>query len=868
MPKEISKAYDANLVEKDIYQAWEESGFFNPDNLTDAKDAYCISMPPPNVTGILHLGHALENTLMDIEVRYQRMQGKKALLIPGTDHAAVATQARVEDNLKKQGIANPRQQLGRDGLLEKIREYAEDSKSNILNQIKRMGTSCDWSRLAYTFDETRSETVYTIFKKMYEDKLIYKGYRVVNWSVVGQSTCSDDELVYVDQPAKIYTFKYSADFPIAIASTRPETKLGDTAVAVHPDDERYQKYIGQKFIVDVGTVKPLTIKIIADSNVDPKYGTGAVGVTPAHSQIDFEMYEKNKEIGLIQVIGQDGKMTENAGQIYAGLSAVMAREKFVAWLKENNLLIEEKETEHNVGTSDRFKDVVEALPMEQWFVDVNKKIPSKNKSLKDLMRTAVTSGLNNDVSKKISIQPERFKQTYMQWLDNLRDWNISRQIWWGHRIPIWYRDDEIIVSDVAPDGNGWKQDEDTLDTWFSSGTWTFSTLGWPSETNDYKNYHPTAWMQMGYEILFFWMARMILMSAYALNDIPFRSVYIHGILRDKDGQKFSKSAGNGIDPILMIDKYGCDALRMSLIKGVTPGNDARFYEDKVLASRNFINKLWNVSRYIIMSSDEIKISQLNINTVADHWIISKLQNLIQSTKDNLDKYNFSQAGENLYDFMWRDLADWYLEITKFQPNQEILIYILDNLLRLLHPFIPFVTEEIWQNFDTDKLLMIEAWPVVDGKLIDNETEAEFKNIQDIIIQIRNLRTQYKIAPSKIFAVYTQADIHENIKQIISKLARVEINCAWTDAKNKITEVSNADYKFKIILGELIDIDAEKTRLAKEIFALEKYTSSLEKKLANKNFTANAPAQVIEQELAKLSEKTKILKDLKKSLENL
>ena len=856
--KDIPKAYEAKKVEDQIYKTWEKSGFFNPDNLEGARDPFCISMPPPNVTGILHLGHALENALMDIETRYQRMKGKKVLLLPGTDHAAVATQARVEDELKKQGIENPRKELGREKLLQKIRDYAEDSKSTILNQIKKMGTSCDWSRLAYTFDETRSKTVNTIFEKMYKDGLIYKGYRVVNWSTKGQSTCSDDELVYVDKKTKVYTFKYSKDFPIAIASTRPETKLGDTAVAVHPKDKRYKKYIGEKFSVDVGAKEPLNITIIADESVEPEFGTGALGVTPAHSQIDFEIYEKNKDIGLIQVIGQDGKMTAEAGKEYQGLEAIKARKKFVEWLKNNNLLEEEKEIEHNVGTSDRFGDVVEALPMDQWFVDVNKKIAGKNKSLKDLMRAAV---------KKINIQPKRFEKTYLQWIDNLRDWNISRQIWWGHRIPIWYKDKEIKVSSESP-GKGWEQDEDTLDTWFSSGTWTFSTLGWPEKTEDLKTYHPTAWMQMGYEILFFWMARMILMSSYALDELPFKDVYIHGMLRDKQGKKFSKSAGNGIDPIEMIDKYGCDALRVSLIKGVTPGNDSRFYEDKVEASRNFVNKLWNISRYIITSCEDLEIKKLEIKTVADHYIVSKLQNLIEETEKNLDRYNFGQVSEDLQEFLWHDFADWYLEITKFQPNKEVLIYVLDNLLRLLHPFIPFVTEEIWKNFGTGKLLMVEAWPQKEARMLDKKAEKEFTDLQDIITQIRNIRTQYKISPAKIITLYCLQKQPDTKKQIIEKLARCEIKSENTPGQKKITEISNSEYKFRLILGDLIDVEAEKKRLEKKIQDLERYVNGVKKKLDNKSFIKKAPEQVVQKEKNNLEEKTKILKDLEQNLQKL
>jgi len=461
---ELEKNYNITN-EGEIYKKWEESGFFNPDN-SQAKKVFSVLMPPPNVTGILHLGHAMENSLMDIEARFHRMKGEKTLFLPGVDHAAVATQAKVEAELMKQGIKNPRAELGREGLLAKIREYAETSKATIIRQIKRLGSSCDWSRLAYTFDEKRSAIVFELFKKMYEDQLIYRGYRTVNWSVKGQSTLSDDELEYIEEESTLYALKYSADFPIAISTTRPETKLGDTAVAVNPDDERYQKYIGQTFTVDLGLDKPLTIKVIGESEVDMNFGTGAVGVTPAHSQTDFAWYQKNKEIGLIAVIGKDGKMTDNAGK-YAGQTVEECRQNFVAFLKDKNLLLNEEKLNHNVAISDRFRDEIEVLPMEQWFINVNLPIPGKNKSLKELMREAVTVGLNNNKNKKVNIVPERFTEAYLKWIDNLRDWCISRQIWWGHRIPIWYKGNEQMVSEENP-GEGWEQDPDTLDTWFSS----------------------------------------------------------------------------------------------------------------------------------------------------------------------------------------------------------------------------------------------------------------------------------------------------------------------------------------------------------------------------------------------------------------
>ncbi len=866
---ELPKAYNAAEVEDGIYQKWEESGYFNPDRLPGERpENFVVSMPPPNVTGVLHLGHAFENSLMDLAVRYQRMNGKRALIVPGTDHAAIATQARVEDDLRKQGIANPRQELGREELLKKIREFADNHKSVILGQIKKMGTSCDWSRLAYTFDEQRSEAVNELFRRMFEDQLIYRGYRVINWSVKGQSTCSDDELVYMDQPAKIWYFKYAKDFPIPIATTRPETKLGDTAVAVNPEDERYKQYIGQKFTVDVGAQQPLIITIIADAGVDPNYGTGAVGVTPAHSAIDYEMYLKDKSIGIIQVIGQDGKMTSAAGSVYAGLPVLEAREKFVNWLKEQNLFIKEEDTMHNVGTSDRFGDVVEALPMEQWFVDVNKKIRERGKTLKELLREAVTVGHNGDSNKIITITPERFKGIYLQRIDNLYDWCISRQIWWGHRIPIWYCDDcgQYFFSTDKPDSclqcssKNLRQDADTLDTWFSSGAWTFSTLGWPAETDDLLKYHPTDWMQMGYEIIFLWMARMILMSTYALDDIPFKDVYIHGILRAKDGRKFSKSLGNGLDPLEVIATYGTDALRLGLVRGVTAGNDSRFYLEKVEGSRNFINKLWNISRFILQGAADPRLVEAapDAKTLADKWILGKLQAAVKGASEELDKYDFSGAIEILYEFTWSDFADWYLEIAKIEGSKDdILLNILQTLLKIWHPFCPFITENIWSYLNAKDLLIVAKWPSAESSAEANSVVIkDFGLIKDIITAVRNLRSENKVEPAKQVTVkINAADKYELVKaqeEIIKRLARIEKLEYIAAAAKPAGCVGAVVGKIDIYLNleGLVDVAAETKRLEKEIQETETYAKGLYDKLTNNEFASHAPEAIVMKEKEK------------------
>lgn len=892
---ELPKAYDPKGIEETLYNRWMDSGLFNPDVCVEKNvcksDApvFSVMMPPPNVTGVLHLGHAFENTILDIQTRYQRMLGKRTLFLPGTDHAAVATQARVEKKLMdEKGIEDPRKELGREKLLEEIRAYAENSKKTIIHQVQKMGSSCDWSRLAYTFDEERSKTVNEIFVRMYNDGLIYRGYKVVNWSVKGQSTCSDDELVYKTRTSKIYTFKYSKDFPITIATTRPETKLGDTAVAVHPEDDRYKDFIGKTYTVDVGALKPLEIKIIGDTEVDPEYGTGALGVTPAHSPVDFEMYERGKrgenlEIDIIQVIGADGKMTKEAGPQYEGLTVEDAREKFVSWLKENDLLEKEEEIEQNVSTSDRFKDIVEAIPMTQWFIDVNKIIPGKEKSLKQLMKEAVATGHNNNPEKKITILPARFEKIYYNWIDNLRDWCISRQIWWGHQIPVWYHKEtgEIHVSHNGPENPAdYTRDEDTLDTWFSSGMWPFSTLNWHESLNgqlpdnhDFKQFYPTSWMQMGYEILFFWMARMILMSTYALDEIPFKDVYIHGMLRAKDGQKFSKSLGNGIDPLDMIDQYGTDALRLSLISDVSPGQDSRFYEEKVEYFRNFVNKLWNISRFIFTKVETVRFikEKPQAKTHAQEWILNKLEILTQTITNDLNAYQFSQAVEPLRDFTWHEFADWYIEIAKKEDQpDEVLLYVLQNILKLAHPMMPFITEHIWEKMtelaheekSDASMLLVQSWPTFNS--INNiESLDEFENLKNFIVDIRNARSEKKIEPAKLITleIETEDEFIKANEYIIKFLARVEnISYAKETQENSIKVVSGK-YTAYIPLDGLIDLEAEKVRIEKQIAELKPYINSLEKKLSNEQFVNNAPAQVVEKEKEKLAKAKEELENL-------
>lgn len=916
MKKDLSKVYEPQKYEDKIYKKWESSGYFNPDvcvrdNIckTDAEN-FSIVLPPPNVTGTLHIGHAAMLAIQDVLIRYHRMKGDRTLWLPGTDHAAVATESKVEKILiKEKGYKKPKQELGKENFLKEVREFAQNSHDTIVNQTKKMGSSLDWSREAYTLDKVRHKAVYTVFKKMYDDELIYRGFRVINWSVKGQSTCSDDELVHVERPAKIYTFKYSEDFPIEIATTRPETKLGDTAVAVHPKDKRYKKFIGKIFEIKnfADSQVDLKIKIIANENVDMQYGTGAVGVTPAHSSVDFDMYMTQKSLGdeieMIEVIARDGKMTEKAGN-NKGLQVLECREKVVEALKKNNLFVKEEDIIQNVGTSDRFGDVVEALPMTQWFIDVNKKFKIQNSklknikngesySLKELMQTVVKSG-------QIKIIPEQFEKVYFNWIDNLRDWCISRQIWFGHQIPVWYKtkskvnnEKEIYVGVEAPEGDDWIQDSDTLDTWFSSGLWTFSTLANSPDqiriendkiiidSDDFRNFHPNSVMETGYDILFFWVARMILMTTYVLGDIPFETVYLHGLVRDEKGKKMSKSLENTIDPLDMIKKYGADATRLSLLIGNTPGNDMRLSEEKIAGFRNFTNKLWNISRFMLLNIDDPKIDvELpKTKTLADEYILLKVNQITEAISGLFDSYQFSLAGDQLRDFTWNELADWYLEIAKVEGDKsKILNYILNTILKLWHSFIPFVTEEIWSEIYGEKEnLMIEKFPKKEK--IKNSTKildpiGDFCVLKNIITKIRATRSENKIEPAKKIDVIISAgdkkDLFEENKEIIKSLARLE-KLEIVDKANKpekYTAFIESGVEVFLDLFGTLDTEKESSRIEKEIEKIEPYIKSLEAKLNNKSFVDNAPEKVIEIEKNKLSEAKDKITKLQKQLENL
>lgn len=736
MNDKFLKPYNPTETEPRIYKMWEESGFFNPDNLPERhKEPYTIMMPPPNVTGTLHTGHALAISLEDLMIRYNRMCGKRTLYLPGTDHAAIATQSKVEKIIKKEENKS-RYDLGREELLKRITEFAQNSHDTIVSQTKIMGTSCDWSREAFTLDEKRNLAVRTVFKKMYDDGLIYRGYRIVNWDPKGQTTISDEEIVYEEREAKMYTFKYSKDFPISISTTRPETKVGDTAVAVNPEDERYKKYIGQEYDAVFCGV-PIHIKIIADKEVDKEFGTGALGVTPMHSMIDWEMADRHN-LKKVQVINEYAKMTVGDERIL-DKKTTEAREVIVEWLKSEGLLEKEEAVKQNISTAERTGGIVEPLPKLQWFIAVNKSftIPhseingiksGQETTLKEVMRNAVAGG-------QINIIPDYFGKTYFHWIDNLRDWCISRQIWYGHRIPVWYKGKEIYCGIEAPNGEGWVQDEDTLDTWFSSGMWTFSTLGWPEITKDFKFFHPTDVLETGYDILPFWVCRMILMTGYNLGTIPFKNVYFHGIIRDNKGQKVSKSLGNGIDPLDIANKFGIDALRMALVVGTAPGTDSKIDENKIRGYKNFANKIWNITRFVLTSTEGFDLSaQAGIDskpeiTIADQKILAELDTTVKDVTADIDNYRFYLASEKIYHYIWHTFADIIIEGSKSAINgtdelakkssQYTLYQILITSLKILHPFMPFVTEEIWGSLPDrqlggthkeKKMLMIEEWP--------------------------------------------------------------------------------------------------------------------------------------------------------------
>lgn len=727
VPELFLKPYNSEEHETTIYEMWEQSGFFNPETciekgVTD-KDAehFSIVLPPPNVTGTLHMGHASMLAIQDVFVRFERMRGKKTLWIPGTDSAAIATQSKVEKIIEKEGTS--RSKMGREAFLERVNAFALESQDTILNQTKRMGSSLDWGRLAYTLDETRYRAVMEAFVRMYNAGLIYRGDRIVNWDLKGQTVISDDEIVYKEEKTKFYYFQYG---PFVIGTSRPETKFGDKYVVVHPDDARYASYEhGQK--LDIEWINgPITTTVIKDTAIDMEFGTGAMTITPWHSQVDFEIAERHG-LDKEQIIDSYGKLLPIAGE-FAGQKISVARNAIVEKLREKGLLVKEEDYTHNVATAERTEGIIEPQIMRQWFVAVNKKftiphseIPGiasgSETSLTEVMRASVESGA-------VSIFPANFEKIYHHWVNNLHDWCISRQIWFGHRIPVWYRGTEIYCGVEAPEGSDWVQDPDTLDTWFSSGLWTFSTLGWPTETPDLATYHPTSLLETGYDILPFWVARMILMSGFLTGTVPFKFVYFHGLVRDGQGRKMSKSLGNIIDPLDMIAKYGADATRLSLLIQNTPGTDLKLSEDRVRGYKHFANKLWNITRFVLTATHDIPQTSGHANTEADSKLDEELSELIRSVNTHFEKHRIDLASDELYHFAWHRFADEILEESKAIlagedteakiSRQQQLRKTLTTLLTLLHPFMPFVTETIWQQLPKElkerDLLMVTKWP--------------------------------------------------------------------------------------------------------------------------------------------------------------
>ncbi len=874
MKQELDKIYLPNQQEDIIYKKWLASGFFNPDNLELTADApnYTIILPPPNITAKLHAGHSSMLAIEDLLIRFHRLRGDRTLWLPGTDHAAIATQNVVEKQLL-QKTGQTRHDLGRTEFLKKVYQFVTETQNTILHQIKKMGASLDWSRLAFTLDETRQHAVNTMFLEMYQEGVIYRGERVVNWCPRCQSTLADDELEYQEQQAKLYTFKYDHDFPITISTTRPETKLGDVAVAVNPQDQRYKKYLNREYQVNFCGQK-LTIKIISDRQVEQNFGTGALGVTPAHSLVDWQIGEKY-HLPVIKVIDEQGIIRTGFGK-YSGLNVQAARLAIVADLKKQKLLEKEEEITNNLSVCYRCQTPVEPLPSRQWFINVNKKLARLGQqSLREKALEVVQK-------QEIEFIPKRFTKTYSDWMKNLHDWCISRQIWYGHPIPVWYCQNphhqksqssatDFIVSEKKPEkcsvcgGQEFIQDPDTLDTWFSSGMWTFSTLGWPNnflggkKTGDLAKYHPTQVLETGYEIVTLWVSRMVMMSLFALGEIPFEKVYLHGTVLDSHGKKMSKSTGNGIDPLEVIDKYGADALRLALLSGNTPGNNLRYQEERVEAKRNFINKLWNISRFILSSVDTSNLEKLNkpnAETLADYWILEELNILISKTTKNLEAFNFSLAAESLQEFTWNKLADWYLEIAKIEKNKEkILIFLLKNLLILWHPFIPYVTESIWSSFN-DSLLLVANWPSTFSQSNKKVATQNIELVQEIVVAIRNLRNSNKISPAnKLKAViygHQQTSILKEQQNLIQNLKTglVSIQVQKTGQKPPDSLVTIVGEVEIYLLGDLQQ-HSDAQQLITEKNKLEKLIINQEQKLANSNFVERAPQDIVLLERDKL-----------------
>ncbi len=874
MSKELAKQYDPKDVEERTYKFWCDNKYFHAQ-VNPEKKPYTIVIPPPNITGQLHMGHALDNTLQDILIRFRRMQGYEALWLPGTDHASIATEAKIVEAMRKEGVT--KDDIGRDGFLERAWAWKEQYGSRIIEQLKKMGSSCDWDRERFTLDEGCSKAVREVFVNLYEKGLIYQGKRMVNWCPHCCTTISDAEVEYEDQAGHFwhlrYPFKDGTGY-VELATTRPETLLGDTAVAVNPNDERYRDIIGKTLILPIVHRE---IPVISDDYVDIEFGTGVVKITPAHDPNDYEVGLRHN-LEIIDVMTDDGHIADGWGK-YSGMDRYECRKEIVKDLEAEGALIEIEDYSHNVGTCYRCHTSIEPRLSKQWFV-----------KMEPLAKPAINVVKNG----KVKFVPERFNKIYYHWMENIKDWCISRQLWWGHRIPAWYCDDCGKVTVSKEDAQRCShcgsvhihQDPDTLDTWFSSALWPFSTLGFPDNTEELKYFYPTNTLVTGYDIIFFWVARMIFSAVEHTGNVPFDTVLIHGLVRDAQGRKMSKSLGNGIDPLEIIDKYGADALRFTLATGNSPGNDMRFSDDKVKASRNFANKLWNAARFVLMYlTDEFEYNGLPENlAIEDKWIVSKVNALAKEVTDNLEKFELGIAIQKLYDFIWDVFCDWYIELAKIRLQGEndqekntaksVLVYVLTDILKLLHPFMPFITEEIYQAIPhSDESIMISEWVSFDESLSFTAQETETERIMKAIKAIRNRRSEMNIPPSRKATVYVEtvfADTFNMGSEFIKRLAsanEVIVGKNFDNLGNTVTIITD-DAKIYIPMGDLVDFDAERKRLEKELAQAQDKLDFINKKLSNPGFVSKAPEKVVAQnreDALKLEEK---IANIKNSIDTL
>ncbi|MCI8597439.1 MAG: valine--tRNA ligase [Lachnospiraceae bacterium] len=876
--KELAKTYNPKGMEDRIYEKWLEKKYFHAE-VDRSKKPFTIVIPPPNVTGKLHMGHALDETLQDILIRYKRMQGYNALWIPGTDHASISTEVKVTNQLKEEGI--DKKELGREGFLKRAWQWKEEYGGAIINQLKKLGSSCDWDRERFTMDEGCSDAVLEVFIRLYEKGYIYKGSRIINWCPVCKTSISDAEVEHEEQAGHFWHINYpikDSDRFVEIATTRPETMLGDTALAVNPEDERYQDIIGKTVILPlVGREIP----VIADAYVDKEFGTGVVKITPAHDPNDFEVGRRHN-LPEINILNDDATINENGGK-YAGMDRYEARKLIVEELKEQGLLVKVADHSHNVGTHDRCSTTVEPMIKQQWFV-----------KMEELAKPAIEAVKNGE----LTFVPERFDKTYLHWLENIRDWCISRQLWWGHRIPAYYCDDcgELVVAREMPKTcpkcgkSHFTQDPDTLDTWFSSALWPFSTLGWPQKTEDLDYFYPTDVLVTGYDIIFFWVIRMVFSGYEQTGKSPFHHVLIHGLVRDSLGRKMSKSLGNGIDPLEIIDQYGADALRFTLVTGNAPGNDMRFYMERVESSRNFANKVWNASRFIMMNMEKAQIPEsmaVDELTGADKWILSKVNTLAKDVTANMDKFELGIAVQKLYDFIWEEFCDWYIEMVKPRLYQEedqtkaaalwTLKKVLTNALKLLHPFMPFITEEIFCNLSGEESVMISSWPEYKEEWDFKEDEVSVELIKEAVRGIRNVRSEMNVPPSKKASVIVVSE-KEEVRKVFEKgkvffatlgyASEVTIQADKTGIGEDAVSTVTADATIYMPFAELVDLEKELERLKKEEERLTKELNRVNGMLGNEKFISRAPQSKIDEEKEKLEKYTQMMAAVRERLEAL